>query len=203
MWVCVPLRPESLDSLEGIYKWLWTSWHQCQELNSGHLQEQYMLLSTEPSLQPQYAELLQKVEKCFTGLESWQWPGKGQCGRKGSGVALHLLFLWEPWKPCVNLMERPKCYWIYRAWTGDCLLSENLDVTLKMSTSWPPKQDLQNDNTLWRASVGGGNFTRSPHRWGTTGNQWLPERRRISFLQGYRLTSLKWSALNIRTHEHY
>jgi hypothetical protein len=34
------------------YKQLWATWHGCCEPNLGHLEEQCMLLTTEPSLQP-------------------------------------------------------------------------------------------------------------------------------------------------------
>lgn len=33
------------------YRWLWATWHECWELNSGLLEEQCVLLTAEPSLE--------------------------------------------------------------------------------------------------------------------------------------------------------
>ena len=61
MWVhCRCLQTHQKRVLDPHYRWLWATCG-CWELNSGPLEEQSMLLTTEPSLQPQKVTMFKLV----------------------------------------------------------------------------------------------------------------------------------------------
>lgn len=113
------------------YRWLWAVQHDCWELNSGALDEQYLSLTSEPSFSPDIF-ISVKWDKCYS------------CSWDNSDYKIK----WATWRIIFSTQTMLSRSWLV---CGQCVLCSSTDVHKADHTPQGRSRKLFYDNTWWLA----------------------------------------------------